>query len=84
MSGAAKEFEKSVLEKSLVHDGNPILRWMAGNVSVVSDAAGNIKPNKAVATGKIDGIVAAIMGVGRAATSTEPRWFYENNKLEMG
>jgi phage terminase large subunit-like protein len=39
---------------------------MADNVVVKSDEAGNIKPDKARSTEKIDGIVALIMGLDRA------------------
>ena len=49
----------------ITHGGNPILRWMAGNVVAEIDAAENIKPSKKKATEKIDGIVALIMGLDR-------------------
>ena len=42
----AKEFEKLLLGRRLHHGGNPVLRWMASNVTVKMDAAGNIKPDK--------------------------------------
>jgi len=70
MSGPSKEFEKLILGGLLCHGNNPVLRWMAGNVAAEVDAAGNIKPTKAKSTGRIDGIVAAIMAVGRAVTAT--------------
>jgi phage terminase large subunit-like protein len=38
-------------------------------VAIEQDAAGNIKPSKAKSTERIDGIVAAVMAVGRAATA---------------
>lgn len=84
MSGPAKELEKLVLSKRLYHGGNPVLRWMAGNVAIQRDAAENIKPVKDKSTGRIDGIVAAIMALGRAATNEETSWFYESNSLEVG
>jgi phage terminase large subunit-like protein len=71
MSPAAKEFEKLVIEGALQHGGNPVLRWMAANVAIEQDAAGNIKPSKAKSTERIDGIVAAVMAVGRAATAED-------------
>jgi phage terminase large subunit-like protein len=46
-----------------------VLQWMAANVAIEQDAAGNIKPSKAKSTERIDGIVAAVMAVGRAATA---------------
>ena len=41
------------------------MRWMAGNVVVDTDPAGNIKCTKAKSPDKIDGIVAAIMALDR-------------------
>lgn len=65
MSAPSKELEKLVLGKRLGHGGNPVLRWMASNVSVRVDDAGNVKPSKAKSTGRIDGIVALIMSLAR-------------------
>lgn len=52
----------------LHHGGNPVLRWMAANVSVKTDPSGNIRPVKPdhLDPKKIDGIVALIMALGRA------------------
>lgn len=69
MSGPSKELLRLVLARGLAHGGNPVLRWMADNVSAKQDAAGNVKPDKATSTGRIDGIVAAIMAIGRATTA---------------
>lgn len=85
MSGPSKEFEKLIIGRQLKHGGNAVLRWMASNVTTTQDAAGNIKPIKDRSTGRIDGIVAAIMAVGRAATGgATHQWFYETNSLEIG
>ena len=65
MSPASKEFERLLVEHSINHSGHPVLRWMAGNVAVKTDPAGNIKPDKAKSTARIDGVVAAIMAVDR-------------------
>jgi len=64
MSGPTKEFEAMVLSRRIVHNDNPVLRWMASNAAIDMDAAGNIKPSKKLAREKIDGIVAAIMAMG--------------------
>jgi phage terminase large subunit-like protein len=66
MSAPTKELEALLLSKRPRHGGNPVLRWMADNVSVRQDPAGNLKPDKAKSTGRIDGIVALIMALGRA------------------
>ena len=65
MSPPTKEFEKLLKEGRIIHGGHPVMRWMAGNVVVDTDPAGNIKPTKAKSTEKIDGIVAAIMALDR-------------------
>lgn len=65
MSPPTKEFYKLLMEGRIRHGGNPVLRWMAGNVVVDTDPAGNIKPTKQKSAEKIDGIVAAIMGLDR-------------------
>ena len=55
MSPPTKEFYKLLMEGHIVHGGNPIMAWMAGNVVVDTDPAGNIKPTKAKSPEKIDG-----------------------------
>lgn len=70
MSPPTKEFMKLVLSQRIAHDGNPVLRWMADNVIVRQDPAGNLKPDKSKSRSKIDGIVASIMGLDRALRHT--------------
>lgn len=64
MSAPAKELEKRVIEHSIIVD-NPVFTWQASNVSVATDAAGNIKPVKPEHhdSKRIDGIVAAVMAL---------------------
>lgn len=66
MSAPSKELIRLVLSKQFHHGGHPVLRWMADNVIVHQDPAGNIKPDKSKSANKIDGIVATIMGLDRA------------------
>ncbi len=68
MSAPTKELEKIVLEKKLIHNNNPVMRWMAANTVVETDAAGNLKPTKKKSAEKIDGIVMLVMALGRAIT----------------
>ena len=65
MSPPTKEFYKLLMEGRINHGGNPVLRWMSGNVVVDTDPAGNIKCTKAKSPEKIDGIVASIMALDR-------------------
>jgi phage terminase large subunit-like protein len=66
LSAPSKELDKLVASGSLRHGGHPVLRWMAGNVAIEQDPAGNIKPSKKHSTEKIDGIVALVMALDRA------------------
>jgi len=49
------------------HNGNSVLRWMAGNVAAKEDPSGNIRPDKGKSADKIDGICATLMGMALAA-----------------
>jgi len=65
LSAPTKELQKILLsgtEKAPMfrHGGNPAVRWQADNFAVKMDAAGNVKPDKAVAADKIDAIAATI------------------------
>lgn len=82
MNWPTKKLEELVLGGKLAHGGNPVLRWMASNVAVEMDAAGNLKPSKKKSTERIDGIVAGIMALGRAIIQPAPfRSKYETQGL---
>lgn len=66
MSEPAKYLESLILSGRLRHGNNPVLRWMAANVAVQHGPNDSIRPTKAKSTGRIDGIVALVMGIGRA------------------
>ena len=61
--------EKLWPEGVLAHAGNPVLRWMASNLTGSEDPAGNKKPDKKKSSDKIDGIVALVMALGRHMVS---------------
>ena len=65
MSPPSKELYKLMMEGRVTHAGHPVLKWMAQNVVMRQDPAGNIKPDKEKSVDKIDGIVALIMGLDR-------------------
>lgn len=71
MASPTKELLTLVLSRRMHHGGNPVLRWMCDNLMVRSDPAGNVKPDKARSSEKIDGMVALIMGLGRAMLGDE-------------
>lgn len=66
MSPPTKELMKLTLEQRIAHGGHPVLRWMMDNIFIRTDPAGNIKADKEKSTEKIDGAIAAIMGLDRA------------------
>ncbi|WP_051637267.1 terminase large subunit [Rhodococcus sp. UNC363MFTsu5.1] len=71
LSAPTKELQRLVLlgteEKPMLrHGGHPVLRWMVDNLAVAMDAAENVKPDKANAADKIDGVAALINALGRA------------------
>lgn len=74
MNEPSKEFERLVVSRGLAHPDNPVLNWMVSNVSVRRDPAGNIKPDKERSTGRIDGVVASVMGIGMAYRFHEPEF----------
>jgi phage terminase large subunit-like protein len=84
MSEPLKEWQKLIISGHYVHAGNPVMRWMADNLVVQTDPAGNLKPDKSKSHEKIDGCVAAVMSLARATlgTSRGPS-VYESRGLEM-
>lgn len=66
MTTPSKDLERAIIETTLRHGGHPILDWMAANVAIKTDPAGNIKPAKDKSMGRIDGIVSLVMALGRA------------------
>jgi phage terminase large subunit-like protein len=77
MAAPTHELEKLIVSRRLAHGGNPVTRWMAANVAVAQDPAGNLKPAKDKSTERIDGIVALIMAIGRAmAVQEQPQPSY--------
>lgn len=82
MSAPSKELEASVIGKRLRHNGHPVLRWNASVCAAEEDSAGNIKPSKKRSNERIDGIVATVMAIGRAISSSDDKSVYENRGLE--
>ena len=83
MAGPTKTFDQLIRAGKIQHGNNPVLTWMAGNVAVDVDTHQNFRPCKKRSTERIDGIVAAVMAVGRAATQPAQQWFYSQNEVEI-
>lgn len=68
-----KKLMELALEGKIRHYGHPVLRWNASNVSVKTDPAGNLKPDKERSSEKIDGVVATILAIARIIVQPKPR-----------
>jgi len=86
MSGPTQELLKCVLEGTIRHGGNPVLRWMCDNLQVKQDPAGNVKPTKPdrrKSSKRIDGMVALIMGLDRAIRNESGPSIYESQDVKV-
>lgn len=72
MAPAVNAFEEAVLRKSLIHDGNPLLRFCVRNAIVTTDPSGNRKLDKGKARQRIDGAVALAMALELKARERAP------------
>ena len=72
MSPAMDEVEAAIYSGRLHHDGCPVLTWMAGNTVAKPYKTDFKTPTKEKQHQKIDGIVALIMGIGRAMYDHSP------------
>jgi phage terminase large subunit-like protein len=72
LSAPTKDWLARIAAGKVRHGGNPVLRWMASNLVVTQDPAGNLKPDKARSTERIDGHAAAITALSRVTAPHEP------------
>lgn len=75
MTPALDAVETALLNKTMRHGMHPVLTMCAANAVTTRDPAGNRKLDKDKATGRIDGMVALAMAMGRgaaAAVDSEP------------
>jgi phage terminase large subunit-like protein len=70
MSASSAELLRLIAAGELHHGGSGIMRWQAGNAVTRTDGAGNVKFDRQRSAEKIDGIVAAVMGLDRALRRT--------------
>jgi phage terminase large subunit-like protein len=83
LNAPSKELEKLVVGKLIRHGGNPVARWCASNVAAAMDPAGNIKPDKARSTEKIDAIVALIIALSRSILYSKVESVYLTRGLQV-
>ena len=75
MGPPMKEFERRWTSQRMHHGAHPILRWMANNVEVKQDPAGNlkiVKPNHHSDPRKVDGLVALVMALDQVGRQAPP------------
>lgn len=82
MAAPCRELEILITSARLAHGGHPVLRFNAGCASVRMDPAGNRKPDKAHSTGRIDGLVALLMGLGKAIVVGPGGSVYDTRGIE--
>ena len=72
ISEPTSNFKDDIKTGAITHDNNPVMNWMVSNLTVVTDASGNIKPDKSHPTRKIDGCASTINTYARAITFEPP------------
>jgi phage terminase large subunit-like protein len=58
--------EATVLSGDVRHGGHSVLKWCVGNVVLLDDTNGNVRPSKKHSIEKVDGAVATLMAWGEA------------------
>jgi phage terminase large subunit-like protein len=81
MSPAMKEMERLMKWGRYTHENNPVARWCFGNVNVVADGNGNIKPMKNRAKEKIDITVAEINAMSVAMRGEQESSIYDTRPI---
>lgn len=65
LTSATQEVERLATGQLFEHFGNPVMRWMIGNVVLNMNAKGYVMPDKAKSQNKIDGVSALVNAVTR-------------------
>lgn len=81
MAPPFRELLELLKTQRFLHDGNPVLRWMAAN-TVAKQKGGLTSPDKDSSPEKIDGISAATMALGRGIVQPpKPKNPYESRGI---
>lgn len=80
-----RELGTALAEGRILHGGNPVLAWAAGNAIAKKDNADLMMPDKRRSADKIDPIVAVLMAFSEALFHLRTRpSYYEDHELEAG
>ena len=83
MGPPSTAFESLLKQRRFRHRKNPALDWMVGNAVAKEDENKNIRPNKLRSRGRIDGLIALLIGLSRALPAEGAGGsFYDDNELE--
>lgn len=85
MAPPTRQFEELIRTGRVRHRGNPITAWHVSNAQAIYDSAGNYRITKgevgtqkrARVRHKVDGVIAAIMAVGRAVADEPSGSYYD-------
>jgi len=66
--------EKELPAGNIIHGGDEVLTWQAGNVQVYRNAKGEWMPDKSSDKVKIDGMVAALMAFSECLFAAKQTW----------
>lgn len=83
MSPAVEHFETMLLNGQLAHANHPVMNMCVNNAICTADDAGNRKPSKEKANGRIDLVVAAVMAAAmtmKAENAAHETLFYDLNQ----
>jgi phage terminase large subunit-like protein len=76
-----KELEALLIGEKLDHGNNPVLAWMASNLAVQTDKNDNRMPTKKHSSGRIDGMSALIMAIGRSMSEDGAKPYSDGRDL---
>ncbi len=72
LSPVLKELPLLLRSKSLTHDDNPLMEWMADNLAVEKDGFGNLRPSMEKSPDRIDGLLALFRALASRVGEEEP------------
>lgn len=76
--------ETKILKGEIMHDGNPVMRWMVKNTALRFDPNNNGIPDKKNSRSKIDGVSALVNAMGRAIVAgADEKSIYETQGIQF-
>jgi phage terminase large subunit-like protein len=83
MAPALDKLETWLIDKTVRHDGHPVLTWCVANAVVVADDDNHRRITKRKSVGRVDGAVAAVMACGVAEEYVEESVYESRGFLEL-